>query len=83
VLLPEFFGGAHAFLAFDLKSASRRVGCGRSRPPQTASLCCRSVSQRGALTKELHGIVENDRYPYSPRIRIVASPYNLSLIFFP
>jgi hypothetical protein len=22
-----------------------------------------------ALTEELHGIVENDRYPFSPRIR--------------
>jgi hypothetical protein len=31
---------------------------GRSAPPASA-----------ALTQELHDIVENDRYPFSPRIR--------------
>jgi hypothetical protein len=28
-----------------------------------------SDEEGAALTKELHNIVENDRYPFSPRIR--------------
>jgi hypothetical protein len=28
-----------------------------------------SDEEAAALTKELHNIVENDRYPFSPRIR--------------
>jgi hypothetical protein len=28
-----------------------------------------SDDEAAALTQELHGIVENDRYPFSPRIR--------------
>jgi hypothetical protein len=28
-----------------------------------------SDEEAGALTQELHSIVENDRYPFSPRIR--------------
>jgi hypothetical protein len=30
-----------------------------------------SDEETAALTKELHDIVENDRYPFSPRIQIL------------
>jgi hypothetical protein len=30
-----------------------------------------SDEETAALTQELHNIVENDRYPFSPRIRLL------------
>jgi hypothetical protein len=35
----------------------------------TAAATTHSDEQAAALTQELHNIVENDRYPFSPRIR--------------
>jgi hypothetical protein len=35
-----------------------------------------SDEQTAALTEELHDIVENDRYPFSPRIRTLRAIFN-------
>jgi hypothetical protein len=35
-----------------------------------------SHEEAAALTKELHNIVENDRYPFSPRIRTLSAIFN-------
>jgi hypothetical protein len=32
--------------------------------------------ETAALTKELHGIVESDRYPFSPRVRTLKAVLN-------
>ena len=43
-----------------------------------------SDEETATLTQELHDIVENDRYPFSPRIRmlraILAKPLRLSKV---
>ena len=42
---------------------------GRSRPHIGAMNLELSDEETAALTQELHSIVENDRYPFSPRVR--------------
>jgi len=47
----------------------RPVYDGRSRPHIGAMHLDLSDEEKAALIQELHDIVENDRYPFSPRIR--------------
>jgi hypothetical protein len=42
-------------------------------PGGTVSL---SPSEREALIRELHDVIENDRYPFSPRIQILREILN-------
>src|ERR1700747_1489821 len=49
VLLPEFFGGAHAPRDLDLKSVTSRVVSGRSRSAQAAPRACPASTETDAL----------------------------------
>jgi hypothetical protein len=52
-----------------LPSPPRGDGDERSQPHIGAMHLDLSDDETAALTQELHEVVENDRYPFSPRIR--------------